>query len=109
MYAARNFNGDLHLFDYVPYLHIGAHNRVECGREEIGHDVFIEVYTDGDKILDPFFSREKTIDYNDEYYSPGDKIHNDLLKEVTFENSPYDLRKNEPVSEETKKLYVINH
>ena len=35
MYAARDYNGDLHLFDWIPYLHIGAHNRVECGQEEI--------------------------------------------------------------------------
>ena len=62
MYAARNKNGSLHLFESHPYLHINAHKKIVVGRDEIGHDVFVDVYGEGPEIFDAFWSEYRSLD-----------------------------------------------
>ena len=91
MYAARNKNGSLHLFESHPYLHINAHKKIVVGRDEIGHDVFVDVYGEGPEIFDAFWSEYRSLDeWLD--YDNGIEINSKLFPEVTFEKGVYNLK-----------------
>lgn len=114
MWVARNFDNSLNIFDGCPYLQIGAKKLVKTGREEIGHDVFIDIDKPIGDTLAPFWTENKTAYRHDGfggYYDNygGAKIHSSLFSFVTYENSPFNLETAEFLDNDKREKQIIRN
>lgn len=114
MWVARNFDNSLNIFDSCPYLQIGAKKLVETGREEIGHDVFIEINEPIGDVLEPFWTEGRDAykrngfgGYNINHC--GTEIHSSLFSFVTCENSPFNLETAEFLDNDECKKQIIHN
>lgn len=112
MWAARNFDNSLNIFNNCPYLQINAKELVKTGREEIGHDVFIDINEPNGDTLAPFWSENRDVYKYDgfggyEKNYGGRKIHSSLFPFITYENSPFNLETAEFLDNNKREKRII--